>query len=141
MILAKCLKAPEIKNEYALAVRQTTSALIYGIIIIPALSGWKFTFSLFSNSTGMLLPVIASAALCATISYLLYYKTIAKVGAAKAMTLNITYTAWAIAFTVIILRDFNVLNPLTILCAAVVVICGISAAIDIKVLFAKRKKH
>ncbi len=35
------------------------------------------------------------AALFAAVSYLFYYKTIAKKGAAKAMALNITYTAWA----------------------------------------------
>ncbi|MBE6733555.1 MAG: DMT family transporter [Ruminococcaceae bacterium] len=140
VILAKCLKNPEIKNEYALTVRQTTSALIYAIIIIPALNGWKFTLSLFDSDTGMLFPTIAVAALCATVSYLFYYKTIAKVGAAKAMALNITYTAWAIVFTVIILRDYSVLNPLTIICAVVVVICGIFAATDVKTLFAKRKK-
>jgi drug/metabolite transporter (DMT)-like permease len=140
VILAKCLKDPTIKNEYALNVRQLTSALIYGLLIIPVLGGWKFTAGLFTGHTGMLLPTIALAALFATISYLFYYKTIAKVGAAKAMALNITYTAWAIAFSVILLRDFSVLNPFTLLCAAVVVVCGILAATDVKKLFEKRKK-
>ncbi|MBR6766061.1 MAG: DMT family transporter [Clostridia bacterium] len=141
VILAKCFKDPKIKNEYALTVRQTTSALIYGIIILPALSGWNFTFNLFNDGAGMLFPLIAVAALCATASYLFYYKTIAKIGAAKAMALNITYTAWAIAFTVIILKDRSVLDPLTILCAVTVVICGIFAATDMKALFTKHKKE
>lgn len=140
VLLAKCLKNPEIKNEYALLVRQTTSALIYGIIIIPTLNGWNFTVSLFVNDTGMLIPIIAIAALCATGSYIFYYRAIAKVGASKAMALNITYTAWAIVFTVIILRDFSVLRFSTILCAAVVVICGILAATDMKMLFTRHKK-
>lgn len=140
VILAKCLKDPTIKNEYALNIRQVTSALIYGLLIIPVLGGWGFTLDLFTSPTGMLLPTIAIAALCATVSYLFYYKTIAKVGASKAMALNITYTAWAIAFTVIILKDFSVLNPFTLFCAAVVVVCGIFAATDMKTLFAKRKK-
>jgi drug/metabolite transporter (DMT)-like permease len=140
VILAKCLKDPSIKNEYALNIRQMTSALIYGLLIIPVLGGWKFTAGLFTGHTGMLLITVAIAALFATVSYLFYYKTIAKVGASKAMALNITYTAWAIVFTVIILRDFSVLNPFTLLCAAVVVVCGILAATDIKVLLEKRKK-
>lgn len=140
VILAKCLKDPTIKNEYALNIRQLTSALIYGLLIVPVLGGWKFTIGLFTGHTGMLLPTIAVAALCATVSYLFYYKTIAKVGASKAMALNITYTAWAIAFTVILLRDFSVLSPFTLGCAAVVVICGILAATDIKQLLAKRKR-
>lgn len=140
VILAKCLKDPSIKNEYALNIRQMTSALIYGLLIIPVLGGWKFTAGLFTGHTGMLLITVAIAALFATVSYLFYYKTIAKVGASKAMALNITYTAWAIVFTVIILRDLSVLNPFTLLCAAVVVVCGILAATDIKVLLEKRKK-
>ena len=139
VILAKCLKDPSIKNEYALNIRQMTSALIYGLLIIPVLGGWKFTAGLFTGHMGMLLITVAIAALFATVSYLFYYKTIAKVGASKAMALNITYTAWAIVFTVIIIRDLSVLNPFTLLCAAVVV-CGILAATDIKVLLEKRKK-
>ena len=141
VILAKCLKNPEIKNECALAVRQTTSALVYGIMILPILGGWDFTAALFAGDTGMLLPTIAAAALCATVSYLFYYKTIAKVGAAKAMALNITYTAWAIVFTVVIRGDISVLNPMTLLCAGVVVVCGVFAAADMKTLFSKYNKH
>ena len=141
VILAKCLKNPEIKNECALAVRQTTSALVYGIMILPILGGWDFTAALFAGDTGMLLPTIAAAALCATVSYLFYYKTIAKVGAAKAMALNITYTAWAIVFTVVIRGDISVLNPTTLLCAGGVVVCGVFAAADMKTLFSKYNKH
>lgn len=137
VILAKCLKDPEIKNEYALWIRQTTSSLIYGLIIIPAIGGVEFTAGLFTNGTGLLLPTIAIAAVCATVSYLFYYRTIAKVGAAKAMALNITYTAWAILFAVIIVGDHSVLNPLTLICASVVVICGIFAATDLKSLFSQ----
>ena len=135
VILAKCLKNSSVKNECVLNIRQTVSALIYGIVILPVISGWKFTAGLFADGTGMLLPTVAIAALCATVSYLLYYKTIVKLGASKAMALNITYTAWAIAFTVVILRDFSVINPITLICAAVVVICGIFAATDFKELF------
>ncbi|MBE5752845.1 MAG: DMT family transporter [Clostridiales bacterium] len=135
VILAKCFKDPTIKNEYALCIRQTTSAFIYGAIIIPILGGWGLTISLFSNGSESTLLIVAIAALCATLSYLFYYKTIANVGASKAMALNITYTAWAIVFTVIILRDFSVLNPITLICGAVVVVCGIFAATDFKKLF------
>ena len=140
VILAKCFRDPRIKNEYALTVRQTVSALIYGAFILPALNGWGFAVDLFRGDTALLFPTIAAAALCATISYLFYYKAIAAIGAAKAMALNITYTAWAIVFTVILLRDLSVLSPLTIFCAAVVVLCGLFAATDIKMLFSKRKK-
>ncbi len=139
VILAKCLKDPEVTDEYALQIRQTTSALTYGIIILPLLRGWGFTVKLFTDGTGWLLPIIALAGLFATVSYLFYYKAIAQIGASKAMALNVTYCAWAILFTVVILRDFSVLSPLTIICAVVVLVCGIFAAADIKTLFSKKK--
>ena len=80
VILAKCLKDPEVTDEYALQIRQTTSALFYGIIILPILRAWGFTASLFTPSTGWLLPTIAIAALFATVSYLFYYKAISVYG-------------------------------------------------------------
>lgn len=139
VVLAKCLKDPEVTDEYALQIRQTTSAVFYGIIILPLLKGWGFTASLFTN-TGWLLPVIAIAGLFATVSYLFYYKAIAQIGASKAMALNVTYCAWAIIFTVIILRDMSVLNLSTILCSLVVLICGICAAADFKEIIKKQAK-
>ena len=138
VILAKCLKDDSIKNETALNVRQTVSALTYGVIILPLIGGWKITAGIFVTGTGMLLPTIAMAALCATVSYLFYYRTIARIGAAKAMALNITYTAWAMLFAVVLLHDFSVINPTTLISSAVVVVFGILAATDFKVLFAKR---
>ncbi len=138
VILAKCLKDPEVTDEYALQIRQTTSALFYAAILLPILKGWGFTTSLFVNS-GWLLPTIAIAGLFATVSYLFYYKAIAKIGASKAMALNVTYCAWAIVFTVLILRDTSVLNPTTILCAIVVLVCGIFAAADFKEILKKKQ--
>lgn len=140
VILAKCLKDPEVTDEYALQIRQTTSALFYGCVIISVLKGWGFTVNLFSKGTGWLLPTIAISALFATISYLFYYKAIFKIGASKAMALNVTYTAWAILFTVIILKDLTVLSPLTVICAIVVLVCGIFAATDFNNIFTKKIK-
>lgn len=140
VILAKCFKDDTIKNEYALNIRQTVSALVYGLIILPVVGGWELTIDLMTNSSGWALPIIAAAALCATISYLLYYQTIGKVGASKAMALNITYTAWAIVFTLLLFQDFSILQPLTVICAFVIVVCGILAATDFNELFHKKKK-
>lgn len=142
VIVAKSLTDPEVTDEYALQIRQTTSALVYGIIILPIIKGWGFTASLFTGGTGWLLPTIAIAALFATVSYLFYYKAIAQIGASKAMALNVTYTAWAIVFTVIlslIKRETVSLSFITILCAIVVLVCGIFAAADFKEILAKKK--
>ncbi len=140
VILAKCMQDPEVKDEYALQIRQTTSALVYGIIILPILGGWDFTIQLFTTNTGWLLPLIALAALFATTSYLFYYRAISRIGASKAMALNVTYVAWAIIFTVILFRDTSVLTPVTIACSAIVLICGVLAATDFRELVHKDKK-
>lgn len=139
VILAKCLTDPEVTDEYALQIRQTTSALTYGIIILPVLKGWGVTLDLFTKNSGWVLPTIALAALFATVSYLFYYKAISQIGASKAMALNVTYTAWAIVFTATIFRDTSVLSPLTIICAAVVLVCGIFAAADFKEILSRKK--
>lgn len=139
VILAKSLTDPEVTDEFALQIRQTTSALFYGIIILPVLGGWGFTAELFTGNTGWLLPTIAIAGLFATVSYLFYYKAIAQIGASKSMALNVTYCAWAILFTVIFLRDLSVLTPTTIICSLVVLVCGIFAAADFKQIFSRNK--
>ena len=139
VILAKSMQDPEVTNEIALQIRQTTSAVVYAAVIIPIMKGWGFTVSLFTTGTGWLIPTIALAALFATVSYLFYYKAISQIGASKAMALNVTYAAWAIVFTVLIFRDTSVLNPVTIICTVVALACGILAAADYKELFNKQQ--
>ena len=139
VILAKCFRSGGIRDDDALTVRQSVSALIYGLLIMPLMGGWHFTVGLIGEGFAGLLGVIALAALCASVSYLLYYKTIAKIGASRAMALNITYTAWAIAFTVLLYRDTGILEARTLICAAVVVICGILAAADFRELFRRHR--
>lgn len=142
VILAKCLTDPEVKDEYALQIRQTTSALTYALIILPFIKGWKFTAELFTPETGWLIPTIVIAGLFATLSYLYYYKAISQIGASKAMALNVTYCAW-IALIPCVLALFGGEMPsfsfIQILCTAVVLVCGIFAAADFKEIFKKSK--
>lgn len=136
VIVAKSVQDPLVTDEIALQIRQTTSALIYGIVVLPILKGWGFTTTLFID-TGWLIPTIAIAALFATASYLFYYRAISQIGASKSMALNITYSAWAVVISIVFLRDFSLLNPITIICAAAVLIFGILAGADYKDLFKK----
>ena len=138
VIIAKSVQDEAVTDELALQIRQTTSALVYGAIIIPVLKGWGFTVSLF-NGTGWLIPVIAIAALFATVSYLFYYKAISQIGASKSMALNITYSAWAVVFSIIFLKNYSLLNPVTILCSIGVLVFAILAGADYKELFKKNK--
>lgn len=136
VIIAKCVQDEAVTDEIALQIRQTTSALVYGIIILPIMKGWSFTTSLFLN-TGWLIPVIAVAALFATASYLFYYRAISQIGASKSMALNITYSAWAVVFSIIFLGNRSLLNPITIICSVAVLVFGILAGADYKELLAK----
>lgn len=139
VILSECMHKKGIKSGDALQLRQLISALIYGIIIIPCLNGVHFTAGLFSAANMPVIGTIAAAAFFATVSYLLYYRAIYQIGTAKAMGLNITYTAWAIFFSVVLLHDYGILNFRTIICAVFVVLCGVSAAADFKELFKMRR--
>ena len=136
VIIAKCVQDEAVTDEIALQIRQTTSAIVYGIVILPILKGWGFTVSLF-DGTGWLIPVIAVAAFFATISYLFYYRAISQIGASKSMALNITYCAWAVVISVIFLGQTELLNPITILCTLAVLIFGILAGADYKDLLKK----
>lgn len=155
VILAKSMKDGEVTDEQALQLRQTTSALFNGIVMIPLVSlvignhnpleGWKFTASLFNFSvTGLIIPVIVIAGLFATVSYLFYYKAINQIGAAKAMALNVTYAAWGIVFSIptsmwlsqAAFKD-TLPTPTGVICSVVVLVFGILAAADFKDLLKK----
>lgn len=146
VILAKSLTDPEVTDEYALQIRQTTSALTYGIILLPAISlikgwgiteSWNFAVSLFTSEATWLIPTIAAAGLAATVSYLFYYKAISQIGASKAMGLNVTYGAWAVIFTALLTKTMP--SAIAIVCTIVVLVCSVFAAADIKELFKKSK--
>lgn len=102
VICAYGMQDPDVSDEHALQIRQLTSAIFYGIVILPVLSGWNFTISLMPSAT---LGIILLSALFGTASYVMYYRAINKIGPAKAMALNITYSAWAIVFSVILLKS------------------------------------
>jgi len=139
VIIAKSVQDDAVTDDIALQIRQTTSALTYGIILLPIMRGWGFTVSLF-NGTGWLIPTIALAALFATVSYLFYYKAISQIGASKSMALNITYSAWAVILTVIFFRDTSLLNPITVICTIVVLVFAILAGADYKDLISRSNK-
>lgn len=124
-----------VDNETALQIRETTSALVYCVVVLPMFGAWMFTVSAFpSMATG----IVALAGLAGAASYLFYYKGIATIGAAKGMALNISYSAWAVLFGVILLGA--VPGPIEIVCC-IAILCGtILAASDWKELFSRTRK-
>ena len=140
VILAHSMKDGQVKDCYALQIRQTTSALVHGCVILPLVGGWGFTAELVTAHAADVLPWLALAAFFATFSYLCYFHAIATIGAAKAMALNITYAGWATVFTVVLLGDTTALTPVTLGCTAVVLVCGVLAATDLRQLVGKPRK-
>lgn len=107
-----------VDNETALQIRETTSGLVYLAVVLPIFGAWGFAASaLPSTATG----VVALAALAGVTSYLFYYKGIDCIGAAKAMAANISYSAWAVVFGLVLLG--NVPGVTEVVCCALI-LCG-----------------
>ena len=127
VICAYGMKEDEISPEQSLQVRQLTSATVYGFLIIPIINGIDFTLGVISTSaTG----IIIFTALAGTASYVFYYKGIHKIGATRAMSLNITYSAWSIILGFILLG--NRIDIKSIICCIIIIVGSIMAAGDIK---------
>ena len=134
VIIAKCVKDDSVTNETALQIRQSTSALIYASIILPIVKGHDLVSLLFEHNLNIVM-MLSVAALFGTVSYLFYYKAITKIGASKAMALNSTYAAWAVIISAVFLKDYSLLNPVTIICTLVVIVFGVLAGTELKELF------
>lgn len=121
-------------NETALQIRETTSALTYVVVVLPLLGAWHFTASAVpSVATG----VVALSGLAGATSYLFYYRAISQVGAARAMALNVSYSAWAVAFS--FLLQGSVPSTATLVCCVVVLAGTTLAATDWNELFGRRR--
>lgn len=102
VILAWGMKDEAVDNEVALQIRETTSALVYLLIVAP-LTGTLVPVAsvMFSK-----IPVpVLCAAVAGTLSYLFYYKAISRIGAVRAMALNVSYSAWALIFGFLLMRE------------------------------------
>jgi drug/metabolite transporter (DMT)-like permease len=130
VICAYGMKDPDVSDEQALQIRQLTSAIFYGAVILPAVSGWGLTLSLLPSETA---GIILVSALFGTASYCLYYRAINRIGAAKAMALNITYSAWSIVFAIFLLGTLpdgkSILFGILVICGSLTAANGLPSAI------------
>ena len=100
VVSAYAMKEDGIKPEHALLIRQYTSAIIYGTLIIPFFVGHSYTIQIISSPIVIL--ALAGVALAGTLSYVFYYNAINILGPIRAMAMNITYAAWAVGFEAIL---------------------------------------
>lgn len=127
VICAYGMRDPEVTNEHALMIRQGTSAIFYGLVLLPVVKGWGITLSAAASSA---MPVILAAAFFGTASYLCYYLAIHRLGAAKAMPLDVTYSAWALVFGAVFLHT---IPDWTSIGFGILTVCGsIVAACDVR---------
>ena len=107
---------------------------MYAVVVLPAFGAWAFTASaLPSISTA----VVVLSGLAGAASYLFYYKGIATIGAARCMALNITYSAWAVVFGLVLLG--SVPTVVQIVCCLVIMAGTVLAACDWDELFGRKK--
>lgn len=85
-----------IPAKFALFIRQGVSFSCFLICISIIALFYDFTFLLSNTSINSIFDKIIFASLFGTLSYGLYYVGIQKIGALKAMGLNISYSFWAV---------------------------------------------
>lgn len=108
VISAYGMKDDEVSPLQALFIRQFTSAVIFAVLIIPIFVGHSLTVQVASTKTFWFIGLIA---LFGTLSYVLYYQAIKMIGPVRAMSLNISYVAFAIFLDVLFLGgDFSLRN-------------------------------
>ncbi|WP_172119761.1 DMT family transporter [Actinomyces faecalis] len=123
VILAWGMRDDAVDNETALQLRETTSALVYLVVLAPLGGALGFTLETVTTPAA---GVIALAGLAGTVSYLFYYKAINTIGASRGMALNISYSAWAVIFA--FLLQHAVPSPLQVVCCVAILICTVLAA-------------
>lgn len=126
VILAWGMRDDAVDNETALQIRETTSALTYLVLVVPLGGALSSTGQALTSPGAMGLVALAAAA--GTASYLFYYKAIDLLGAARAMALNISYSAWAVLFA--FLLQSIVPAPIQIVLCVVILIGTVLAATE-----------
>ena len=125
VILAWGMRDDAVDNETALQIRETTSGLTYLVLVVPLGGALSSTGQALTSPGAMGLVALAAAG---TASYLFYYKAIDLLGAARAMALNISYSAWAVLFA--FLLQSIVPAPIQIVLCVVILIGTVLAATE-----------
>ncbi|WP_028264554.1 DMT family transporter [Atopobium fossor] len=123
VILAWGMNEEAVDNETALQIRETTSALAYLLVAMPLSGSLEFFGEVAFTPEN---AVVGLAALAGVVSYLFYYKAIDCIGASRGMALNISYSAWAVLISAIVLHVIP--SALEIVCCAVIIVGTVLSA-------------
>ena len=134
VICAYGMKDPNVNNEHALMIRQITSAIFYGVVIMNVIRGWNLVGDVLPT---IATPVILASAFFGTASYLCYYKAIRDLGPSKGMALDITYSVWSIPAAFVLTGA--VPDVRSVIFGLIILAGSLVAATDIREVFGVRK--
>lgn len=133
-IVSYAMRSELLTNETALQIRETTSAILFLAIVLPVFGQSALASELLvTPNTG----VIALAAAFGVTSYICYYKAILIVGASRSMAANISYSAWAVVFSLILCG--KVPSVVEVVCCIVILASVILSANNVRELFTRQK--
>lgn len=122
------MKAGKVDPQMALFIRELTSGIVYLLIITPIMLGgypemFDGMFAVFSYfpAWGTLLVT----ALIGMASFFMWYTAIDLIGAARALCLNVTYSFWAVVFSLIFIGGGLSMH---IVIGSIMVIAGVATA-------------
>ena len=98
IVCAIGMKNEELRPIQVLTIRQLTSGICFGAIIIPIIGGFGVLKDVLTDRNTLLLSILV--AFVGAVSLGLYYISIHSIGAVKAMIVNITYVIWSLAISV-----------------------------------------
>ena len=124
VIASYSMKYGEVDSSVAICIRQIISAIFYGVIVIPFVSGYPLVSDIFNTN---IIFLFIGTALVGSLSYLFWYKAINLIGAPRGMSLNITYIVWTMIFSKLILNTdltFQFIIASIIIFIGIVMIAG-----------------
>jgi drug/metabolite transporter (DMT)-like permease len=107
-----------------MAAREVLSAAMFGLIVL-VVPGGIATVGHVVTSAGLLVPIVGAGVIGAY-SYVVWYRSIRKIGVARAMALNISYAMWGALFAWSVLH-----TPLTLLALTGCVVVSAGAVLTI----------
>ena len=126
------MKAGNVSPLMALLIREFTSGVVYMLVVLPImLKGYgnaiEGTMAVFAYPPCWILLVFT--ALVGMSSFFMWYTSIDLIGAAKALCFNVTYSFWAVVFTVLL---GGVAITRHVVVGSLLIIAGVSIATLIK---------
>lgn len=124
VVCAYGMKSGKVDPEMALTIRELSSFLTYAILIIPLFCGGYEGVMVVTQSSAVWW--LLGTAFVGVSSYLAWYKSIDIIGASRAISLNVTYSFWAVLFGLLLAGGtFSV----RLIVCSLLIIAGVTLAV------------